>query len=103
MSDIKEQATEVNEPILPEDVDADALLNQMQEKAKVLLGKLPLMGPVIWLYMNSPPYKHTFISELEWKLIPSFLLNQCKLYMKNEAPLAFVTWAFVNEEIESKF
>lgn len=70
--------------------------------AKSLLAKLPLLGPVIWLYMHAPSHKHLFLTDVEWMIIPPMTLNQYKLYMKEEAPLAYASWALVDEETEKR-
>ena len=72
------------------------------QRAKSLLAKLPLLGPVIWLYMHAPSHKHLFLTDIEWMIIPPMALNQYKLYMKEEAPLAYASWALVDEETEKR-
>ena len=72
------------------------------KQAKALLAKLPLLGPVVWLYMHAPSHKHLFVADIEWMLVPPMTLNQYKLYMKEEAPLAYASWAFVDEETEKR-
>ena len=72
------------------------------QHAKELLGKLPLLGPVVWLYMHASSHKHLFLTDVEWMIIPPMTLNQYKLYMKEEAPLAYASWAFVDEETEKR-
>jgi len=72
------------------------------KQAKALLAKLPLLGPVVWLYMHAPSHKHLFVTDIEWMVVPPMTLNQYKLYMKEEAPLAYASWAFVDEEIEKR-
>lgn len=77
---------------------AELAMNQ----AKSVLAKLPMAGPIVWLYMHSPAHKHVFITDVEWMVMPALVLNQCKLYMKDEAPLAYASWAFVDEEVEKR-
>lgn len=72
------------------------------KQAKALLAKLPLLGPVVWLYMHTPSHKHVFVADIEWMIVPPMTLNQYKLYMKEEAPLAYASWAFVDEATEER-
>ncbi len=72
------------------------------QQAKQLLGKLPVIGPVLWLYMNAPDHKHLFVSDLEWQLLPPVTLNQCKLFMQGQTPLAFASWAYVSDEVQQR-
>lgn len=76
-------------------------MQQLQE-AKAALKKLPILGPVFWLYARDERKRFTFIADQDWLLMPPVVLDQCKLYMKNEMPWAFVTWAFVSDEIDAR-
>lgn len=60
------------------------------------------MGPVIMLYMQSSHRRYQFISDLEWLLLPPLVSGQCKLYMKQEYPISFVSWAFLDEAAEKR-
>lgn len=66
------------------------------------LTRLPLLGPIVWLYQQSPFHKHLFISDLEWLVMPPLMTDQCKLFTKDDAPVAFASWAFVSEEVEQR-
>lgn len=78
-----------------------ANMHELQD-AKTALKKLPILGPVFWLYARDERRKYTFIAELDWLLMPPVVLDQCKLYMKDEIPWAFVTWAEVSDEIDKR-
>lgn len=94
----------------PEAPETDASIGREAERqreiaakqAKALLAKLPLLGPVVWLYMHAPSHKHLFVTDIEWMILPPMTLNQYKLYMKEEAPLAYASWAFVDEDTEKR-
>lgn len=75
---------------------------QQLQEAKASLEKLPILGPVMWLYARDDRKKYTFIAEQDWLLIPPIILDQCKLYMRDEIPWAFCTWAFVSDEIDAR-
>ena len=74
-------------------------IQQLQE-AKAALKKLPILGPVFWLYARDERRKFTFIADQDWLLIPPVILDQCKLYMKDEMPWVFITWAMVSDAID---
>lgn len=76
-------------------------LQQLQE-AKSALKKLPILGPALWLYARDERKKFTFIADQDWLLMPPILLDQCKLYMKDEIPWVFITWALVNDEVDAR-
>lgn len=75
---------------------------QLHAQSQKLLKRLPAMGPVIMLYMQSTHRRFQFISNLEWLLLPPLVNGQCKLYMKKEYPISFVSWAFLGEETEKR-
>ena len=70
--------------------------------SKAQLKKLPILGPVIWLYARDDLKKYTFIAEQDWLLMPPIILDQCKLYMRDDIPWAFATWAFVSDEVDAR-
>lgn len=76
-------------------------IQQLQE-AKAALKKLPILGPVFWLYARDERRKFTFIADQDWLLMPPVVLDQCKLYMKDEMPWVFITWALVSDEIDAR-
>lgn len=79
-----------------------AQLEQIKEMSSKVMKKLPLLGPVTWLYMNSRFHKHVFTNDLEWLVLPPIVLNQCKLYVKGDAPIAYVSWAFVSDDVAER-
>jgi cytolysin-activating lysine-acyltransferase len=80
--------------------NAEALKEHIHSQSLKVLKRLPAMGPVIMLYMQSSHRRFHFISDLEWLLLPPLVGGQCKLYMKKEYPVSFISWAFLSEEVE---
>ncbi|MDR3088962.1 MAG: toxin-activating lysine-acyltransferase [Desulfobulbaceae bacterium] len=80
--------------------EAAELHQQIRAQSHQLLKRLPAFGPVLMLYMQSAHRRLHFIADLEWLLLPPLMSEQCKLYMKKEYPISFVSWAFLNEETE---
>jgi cytolysin-activating lysine-acyltransferase len=64
-----------------------------KEQATLVLGKIPMLGPVTWLLMQQSGTRHTLLSELEWRVMPALVLDQAKIYMRENAPIAYVSWA----------
>lgn len=83
-------------------IAGEALREQVKAQSLRLIKRLPALGPVIMLYLQSPHRRNQFISDLEWLLIPPLVSGQCKLYMKQEYPISFVSWAFLGEEVEGR-
>ncbi len=80
----------------------EALQEEIHKQSLKILKKLPAVGPVLLLYMQSSHRRYQFISDLEWLLMPPLISGQCKLFMKKEYPTSFISWAFLNEEAEKR-
>lgn len=99
--------TEPNKPpvdtdiLPPEELAALAVLAKRQ--AQKVISKIPLLGPVTWLMMQQPASRHTLVSELEWRVLPALMLDQAKLYLKDEAPIAFVSWARLSDAVAQRY
>lgn len=74
-----------------------------KSQAKSVLKKIPLLGPITWLMMQQGSTRHTLLSELEWRVMPALMLDQAKLYLREEAPLAYVSWAKMSEEVANRY
>ncbi|MBV1786781.1 toxin-activating lysine-acyltransferase [Marinobacterium sp. D7] len=83
------------------DKNADAALAALND-ARGALSKLPILGPALWLYARDPMKKYLFMGDIDWVLLPPVVLDQCRLYTKEELPYAFFTWARVNDQIDSR-
>jgi cytolysin-activating lysine-acyltransferase len=86
--------------------DIDTQLSPEQsaglDTAKKELAKLPLLGPAFWLFARDQRLRFTFIADLDWRLLPPLVLDQCRLYSKADMPWAFATWAFVSEAVNQR-
>jgi cytolysin-activating lysine-acyltransferase len=96
------QATPPGDGPLPPD-DLAKLAAMARQQARKVLGKIPLLGPVTWLMLQQAAHRHTLLSELEWRVMPALVLDQAKLYLKDEAPVAFVSWAKLSEEVAQRY
>lgn len=72
------------------------------EGAKKELAKLPLLGPAMWLFARDQHLRFTFFADIDWRLLPPLVLDQCRLYSKADFPWAFVTWAFVSDAVDQR-
>lgn len=85
----------------PEELAGLAALAKQQ--AHRVLGKIPLLGPVTWLMLQQAAGRQTLVGELEWRVMPALMLDQAKLYLKDEAPVAFASWARLSEEVAQRY
>ncbi|WP_247596901.1 toxin-activating lysine-acyltransferase [Hydrogenophaga sp. PAMC20947] len=91
-----------NAPIMTAE-DAQKVIDFAKGQASKMFHKLPLLGPVTWLMMQQAHTRHTLLSELEWRVIPALMLDQAKLYMRDESPLAYVSWARLSPEAAQRY
>lgn len=61
------------------------------------------LGLASWLLSMSKEHKHLPFSYLDDTVLPAILLKQFKMIRKEGAPIAFISWASVTEDIASKF
>lgn len=61
-----------------------------------------VLGHVVWLMMNMPRYRHVFLSELEWMVLPPIMLNQYRLFRVEDRIVAFAAWAYLSEAVEAR-
>ncbi|MCR4377236.1 MAG: toxin-activating lysine-acyltransferase [Rhodospirillales bacterium] len=61
-----------------------------------------ILGHVGWLMMRSSAHRHVFVSDFEWLVVPPITLKQFRIYMKEQTPFAFATWARLTEEAEAR-
>jgi cytolysin-activating lysine-acyltransferase len=71
-------------------------------QAKAALAKLPMLGPITWLYARDANKRWSFVAEQDWLLIPPLVLDQCKLYTKQEIPWAYCSWAKVSDTVHAR-
>jgi cytolysin-activating lysine-acyltransferase len=83
--------------------DLNKIAQLAKDQAQRVIKKLPVLGPVAWLMMAGPTTRHTLISELEWRVMPPLALDQAKLYLQNETPVAFASWAKLSEVAAQRY
>ncbi|MBP2303552.1 toxin-activating lysine-acyltransferase [Azospirillum picis] len=58
-----------------------------------------VFGEAAWLLTQSPRHKHLFLSDLEWMVMPPFLLQQFRTFRSGERLVGLALWASVSEEV----
>ena len=67
------------------------------------LARFQLFGEVTALCMNSALHSKYRINDIANNFLPPINLDQFRIYKKGDMPIALVTWAFLDEETESKY
>ena len=80
----------------------EATSEHLLSHSRRILERLPALGPIVLLYMQSPLRRLQFLADLEWLLMPPLMLGQCKLYMKKRYPISFASWAFLDQAAEDR-
>lgn len=81
----------------------DTLADLARSQAARVMKKVPLLGTVSWLMLAAPGTRHALLSDLEWRVMPPLMLNQAKVYLRDETPVAFVSWARLSPEVAQRF
>ena len=63
---------------------------------------LDVIPEVLWLLTQSPQHKFMFLADMEWYFLPPFRHRQFRVFHKDKAPIAFVSWAYVSAEVEDR-
>jgi cytolysin-activating lysine-acyltransferase len=61
-----------------------------------------VLGHVVWLMMNMPQYRHIFLADLEWMVLPPIMLGQYRLFHAENRVVAFAAWAYLSEAAEGR-
>ena len=85
------------------DQQREELAAYAKGQAQKVMAKIPILGAVAWLMMQQSTTRHTLLSELEWRVMPALVLDQAKLYMGEEAPVAYVSWARLSEVAAERY
>jgi cytolysin-activating lysine-acyltransferase len=72
-------------------------------QARRVMEKIPLLGGVCWLMLQQSGLRHTLLSELDWRVMPPLVLEQAKLYMREGAPVAYVSWARLSQAVAQRY
>ena len=81
----------------------EAIAEQLPDARTIMHQRLKMLGSIVLLMQNSPLHRQYTIAELEERFIPSLLHNQFRYYEINGAPVGFLSWAWLDEDTETKF
>lgn len=98
----KQPAAEAPQQQAQQNAGGSAADQASLQEAQNSLSKLPIMGPALWLYARDPLKKFMFMADADWALLPPVILDQCRLYTRENIPFAFFTWALVNDAIDQR-
>ena len=96
---------EITDPtgVTPNAMSSHEFEELLKQQVRRVTGKLPLLGAVAWLMMQQASTRHTLLSELEWRIMPPLILDQTKIYMREDNPVAYVSWAMLSPEVSSRY
>src|SRR5260221_8750034 len=60
-----------------------------------------LFRSAVWLMMNTPAYRHMFLTDLEWMVLPPIMLGQFRVFFADGRAVAFAAWAALSEDRKS--
>lgn len=95
--------TNTNKSLPLNEADMQHLADVAKAQAQVVMAKIPVLGAVAWLMMQQAGARHTLLSEMEWRVMPPLVMDQAKLYMRDGAPVAYVSWAQLSEKTAQRY
>lgn len=98
-----EEPRATGEAALPDAKAVEQLAQLARGQASRVMKKIPLLGTVSWLMLAAPATRHSLLSDLEWRVMPPLMLNQAKVYLREEVPVAYVSWARLSPEVERRY
>lgn len=78
------------------------ILNTMLEKLSHQK-KHQLLGELFLLLLSSDLHLKYQVGDVANNFLPPIDLGQFRIYKKGERPVAFISWAFLDEETENKY
>lgn len=79
-----------------------SLEGEKRSAAATVIEPAGLLGEIVSLMIRSPAHRHLFLADLEWLVAPPLMLGQFRLYRRDKAPVAYVSWALLTEEAERR-
>jgi len=73
------------------------------DQAQKVLRKVPLLGPIAWLMLQQPSTRYQLLSDLESRIMPALILDQSKLYMRDEIPIGYMSWAKLSNDVAQRY
>lgn len=61
------------------------------------------LGEILWLFSQSSIHRRWFVHDFDTLVYPPLLLGQCRIFRENGRPVAFASWAFMNQDSETAF
>lgn len=95
--------TPTKKPLPLNEVEMQQLADVAKAQAQAVMAKIPVLGAVAWLMMQQAGARHTLLSEMEWRVMPPLIMEQAKLYMRDGAPIAYVSWAKLSEGAAKRY
>lgn len=57
--------------------------------------KIGVLGHAAWVMSQSDEFRHLFLTDMEWRIMPPVALDQFRIWRQGNMPVAFATWAYV--------
>lgn len=64
--------------------------------------RIGVLGHAAMVMMSAPQYRHLFVTDVEWMIMPAVALNQFRVWRNQNMPVVFATWAFLGPRQEER-
>ena len=61
------------------------------------------LGAITWLWLHSDNYKNAPVKEMAARALPSLKNGQFALLSRKSQPVGYITWAYFNQEAETRY
>lgn len=88
--------TKIAKPVEQENKDILSKVSHLPQTPTTVLGE------VAWLMMQNPNHKYMYLADLEWLVLPAVTNKQFRLFKKDNVPIAYISWAYLDIESENR-
>jgi cytolysin-activating lysine-acyltransferase len=90
-------------PNKPKEINKESISNAKNSNIPGHIAMESAIGSVLMIAAKSPNHKYLFAADYEWMIIPAIATRQFVLFRnKNNEPIAFVSFATVDDEVEKR-
>jgi len=84
-------------------VETKSTAGRETPSAPSMLTPIATLGAATSIMLASPLHRHVFLTELDWLVVPAITAGQIRVFHHGNVPVAFATWAFLNEDVAERF
>lgn len=64
---------------------------------------MSMLGEIVWLMAHSELHRDWPVASIFQWVVPALMHKQCRLYRRDNRPVAYVAWAYMSKEVEEAY